>query len=109
MFERNTDVGKADQLATVLANFFTEVEVGSIIAAGKEQVWKNALTENTKRALDLGAFGAPWFWVRNSRGVQEPFFGSDRFVSVYVPDARSLLTSSLALHVGFSGHSASGL
>jgi hypothetical protein len=27
-----------------------------------------------------GAFGCPWFWVTNSEGKSEPFFGSDRYV-----------------------------
>lgn len=29
--------------------------------------------------LGKGAFGSPWFWVRNGEGKEEPFFGSDRF------------------------------
>jgi hypothetical protein len=37
------------------------------------------LTANTKEALDKGAFGVPWFWVRNAEGKEEPFIGSDRF------------------------------
>ena len=46
-------------------------------AADKE--WKDMLLSNTKDALDQGAFGAPWMWVRNYEGKEEPFFGSDRF------------------------------
>lgn len=44
-----------------------------------EKEWKDRLTGNTKEALDQGAFGAPWMWVTNAKGVSEPFFGSDRF------------------------------
>lgn len=47
--------------------------------AGGEQQWKDKLTVNTKEVLDQGAFGAPWFWVTNEQGKEEPFFGSDRF------------------------------
>lgn len=31
-----------------------------------------------KKVLELGAFGAPWMWVKNGEGKEEPFFGSDR-------------------------------
>ncbi|KAF7355355.1 Glutathione S-transferase kappa [Mycena sanguinolenta] len=33
--------------------------------------------------LDQGAFGAPWLWVRDATGKEEPFFGSDRFHFVW--------------------------
>jgi glutathione S-transferase kappa 1 len=41
------------------------------------------LLANTQKVLDQGAFGAPWMWVRNTAGREEPFFGSDRFHFVY--------------------------
>lgn len=31
--------------------------------------------------VEKGAFGAPWWLVTNKEGVEEPFFGSDRYVS----------------------------
>ncbi len=43
------------------------------------QEWKDALSSNTKKVLDQGAFGAPWMWVRNHEEKEEPFFGADRF------------------------------
>ncbi|KAE9378836.1 thioredoxin-like protein [Stipitochalara longipes BDJ] len=64
-------------------NLFTSTEVTSIMSATKEKEWKDRLTANTQKVLDLGAFGAPWFWVTNSRGKSEPFFGSDRFHFMY--------------------------
>jgi glutathione S-transferase kappa 1 len=60
-------------------NLFGAKEVEEITAAAESQEWKDKLLANTQKALDLGAFGAPWFWVRNSEGKEEPFFGSDRY------------------------------
>jgi glutathione S-transferase kappa 1 len=54
--------------------------VAEILKAASEKEWKDKLLANTQKALDLGAFGAPWFWVRNGEGKEEPFFGSDRYV-----------------------------
>jgi len=59
-------------------NLFSEKEVEQIMQAAGEKEWKDKLMANTKKALDLGAFGAPWSWVRNAEGKEEPFFGSDR-------------------------------
>jgi hypothetical protein len=63
------------------AKLFTDKEVEEILNAAKEKEWKDKLLANTQKVLDLGAFGAPWMWVRNSEGTEEPFFGSDRYVS----------------------------
>lgn len=43
------------------------------------------LVAETEKVLGLGAFGSPWFWVRNAKGEQEPFFGSDRLVLFLYP------------------------
>jgi glutathione S-transferase kappa 1 len=61
---------------------FSPKEVDEIMAAAETKEWKDRLLANTQEALDKGAFGAPWFWVRNVEGKEEPFFGSDRYVSV---------------------------
>ncbi|KAF8204182.1 hypothetical protein K438DRAFT_550135 [Mycena galopus ATCC 62051] len=58
---------------------FSDAEVDAICAAAQEKQWKDTLLDNTKKVLDQGAFGAPWMWVRNAHGKEEPFFGSDRF------------------------------
>ena len=54
--------------------------MAEILKAAGEKEWKDKLLANTQKALDLGDFGAPWFWVRNGEGKEEPFFGSDRYV-----------------------------
>ena len=67
-------------MAAALAEHFTAEEVSAIMAAAKEPEYKNLLTETTKRVVEeKGAFGCPWFWVRNGEGKEEPFFGSDRW------------------------------
>lgn len=64
----------------VKTKLFSESQVEDIAKAAEEKVWKDKLLENTRKVLELGAFGAPWFWVRNGEGKEEPFFGSDRYV-----------------------------
>jgi len=69
------------ELASVLKStrMFKEEQVEAIIKATQEKEWKDKLLANTQKVLDQGAFGAPWFWVQNAEGKEEPFFGSDRF------------------------------
>lgn len=62
---------------------FTAAEVDAILAGSTAQTAKDQLTAATKEALDRGAFGAPWMWVTNDEGDEEPFFGSDRFHFMY--------------------------
>jgi 2-hydroxychromene-2-carboxylate isomerase len=69
MWEQGLDISQP----TILAD-----DVKRIVTAAGADEWKRKLVENTQRALEKGAFGAPWFWVRNARGEEEPFFGSDR-------------------------------
>ena len=57
---------------------FAANDVDAILAAATEQAAKDQLTAATREAIDRGAYGAPWFWVRNDAGAEEPFFGSDR-------------------------------
>ena len=69
-----------DSLAAGLRDtgFFSEEEIETIVKASGEKEWKDLLVAKTKEVLDQGAFGAPWFWVKNDAGREEPFFGSDR-------------------------------
>lgn len=78
-WEQNIDLGKPELLAKVYRRHFSDSEVETILQAGAQQEWKQQLNTNTSAALEKGAFGAPWFWVRNAKGDEEPFFGSDRF------------------------------
>jgi len=80
MWENGKDVSKPDILAQVLSQRFSESQVREIIQQANSPEYKALLNGNTKEALDRGAFGCPWFWVKNSKGEEEPFFGSDRYV-----------------------------
>jgi len=78
MWESGVDVSKPDLLAQVLGKKFEEQQVREILEKANSAEYKDMLNANTKEALDRGAFGCPWFWVRNAKGDEEPFFGSDR-------------------------------
>ncbi|TLS23393.1 uncharacterized protein PpBr36_05970 [Pyricularia pennisetigena] len=65
------------------APLFSSQEVDDIIRAAGMQEYKDALTRSTDESVAKGAFGAPWIWVKNAQGVEEPFFGSDRFHHIY--------------------------
>jgi glutathione S-transferase kappa 1 len=78
MWEQGLDVSKPELLAEVLGRHFEKEDVKRILEAANTAEWKQRLLDNTQRALEKGAFGAPWFWVRNGSGEEEPFFGSDR-------------------------------
>jgi hypothetical protein len=79
----------------VLSKKFSEAEVKDILENANSAPFKQRLNDNTKEALDTGAFGCPWHVVRNSKGESEPFFGSDRCVSLvlffFLADARSAI------------------
>ncbi|KAF9635658.1 putative dsba family oxidoreductase protein [Lasiodiplodia theobromae] len=79
MFEEAKDMSKPALLAGALGRHFSPDEVKRIIEAANTPEYKKKLSDNTQKVLDQGAFGCPWFWVRNEKGDEEPFFGSDRF------------------------------
>ncbi|KAF2109282.1 glutathione S-transferase kappa 1 [Lophiotrema nucula] len=79
MWENGIDLSKPELLAKVLSKRFKEGEVRQVLEAANSPEWKQNLNANTEEALKRGAFGCPWYWVRNSKGEEEPFFGSDRF------------------------------
>ncbi|OAA55066.1 DSBA-like thioredoxin domain-containing protein [Niveomyces insectorum RCEF 264] len=65
------------------ACLFAAQDVDAILQAAGEPAAKDLLRQATDEALARGAYGAPWLWVRNDAGEEEPFFGSDRFHFVY--------------------------
>lgn len=80
IFFQHIDISKPENMARALAEGkFSESEVKKIMTAVGEQEFKQKLLDRTQEAVDKGAYGAPWFWVRNGKGAEEPFFGSDRF------------------------------
>ena len=81
MWEDGKDVSKPEILVEVLQLRLKADEAKEVMAKANSPSYKQSLNDNTKEALDHGAFGCPWFFVRNSKGEEEPFFGSDRYVS----------------------------
>ncbi|KAF2276004.1 thioredoxin-like protein [Westerdykella ornata] len=79
LWEDGLDISKPDQVAQVLSKRYSEADVCEILEKANSPECKQALNDNTKEALAKGAFGCPWFIVKNSKGEEEPFFGSDRF------------------------------
>lgn len=86
-WQNQEDLGSPDVVRTVFARVFgSATELDAIMEASAQAEWKKALTDKTKEALERGAYGAPWFWVRNCRRGEEregPFFGSDRFAFMW--------------------------
>ena len=79
MFYRGVDISKPENMIELLkSQGYSDEETKQILTAASSPEYKQALTDNTQKALDMGAYGAPWFWVRNKEGQEEPFFGSDR-------------------------------
>jgi len=80
LWQESINLAEADLLLPVLQRVFTQSEAEEILEATKTEEVKAGLLRNTEHAWkDLGAFGAPWFWVRDGEGREEAFFGSDRW------------------------------
>lgn len=73
------DISKPENMARCLAETLPKEDIPKILEAAKTQKYKDMLSEQTKKAVELGAFGAPFFWMTNDKGVSEPLFGSDRW------------------------------
>lgn len=80
MWKRQLDISKPEHLATALRRVFLEGKVQEILTEASNPKIKAELTAVTEKVVkEQGAFGCPWFWVKNAQGQEEPFFGSDRF------------------------------
>ena len=82
-FVKHIDISKPENLARLLSDHFNEKEVKEILKLTATKEYKDKLTENTKKALEQGAFGAPWFWMKNNEQREEPLFGSDRWAYMF--------------------------
>ncbi|KAF1833809.1 thioredoxin-like protein [Decorospora gaudefroyi] len=99
MWENGKDVSKPEVLAEVLGQRLKPDEARQVMEQASSAPYKQRLNDNTREALDRGAFGCPWYWVRNSKGEEEPFFGSDR----YVPSPHTFLPRPLPCsYIGFA-------
>jgi len=80
MWKEQMNLEKPEIMKEALLRHFSPVQVKEIMEGANNPKYKQKLLDNTKIALEAGAFGCPWFVVTNSKGVTEPFFGSDRYV-----------------------------
>lgn len=80
MWEQQMDLSKPDLMSQALSRHFEPGQVEEIMKGANSAEYKQKLLDNTQKALDSGAFGCPWFMVKNGKGKEEPFFGSDRQV-----------------------------
>jgi len=81
MWEDHVNITQPEPFTQTLkqTKLFSDEEITGILNAASENKWKDILLRNTGKVLEQGAFGAPWMWVKNDEGGEEPFFGSDRF------------------------------
>ena len=77
------DISKPDNMAKCLAETLPKDDVPKIMAAASTPKYKEMLSAQTKKAVELGAFGAPFFWMTNDKGESEPLFGSDRWAYMF--------------------------
>jgi len=84
VYVSHVDLSVPTNMARALATHFSEREVAEILEAASTPEIKGALSEATQKCVaEYGAFGCPWFWIRNSGGKEEPFFGSDRWAFMW--------------------------
>ncbi|KAF9180491.1 Glutathione S-transferase kappa 1 [Haplosporangium sp. Z 767] len=74
------DIVQKDVLLAALAPILGTSKVDEYFQMTSEKDIKQQLIDNTNKALDAGAFGAPTFIVKKAGSDEEKmFFGSDRF------------------------------
>ena len=80
-WREHIDISKPENMKQCLTRHFSDSEADEILKGGTSPKYKKLLTDETARLVEKGAFGAPWYLVTNKAGTEEPFFGSDRYVS----------------------------
>ena len=73
----------AEEIDEFIMEIWTKIFHKGEIGVGPElpnkSHWKSLLLKNTEEALKLGAFGVPFWRIKNDKIEMETFFGSDRF------------------------------
>lgn len=110
MWKEQMNLEKPEIMKKALLRHFSSKQVKEIMEGANSAKYKQKLLDNTKVALEAGAFGCPWFVVTNSKGVTEPFFGSDRYVlgQNKSQTAWTLTLLKLPLHVAVPGDPTAG-
>eukprot|EP00112_Aurelia_sp_Birch-Aquarium-sp1_P010167 Seg2185.3 transcript_id=Seg2185.3/GoldUCD/mRNA.D3Y31 product="Glutathione S-transferase kappa 1" protein_id=Seg2185.3/GoldUCD/D3Y31 len=88
LWAEQKDVSDVSLLQSAVAKFKWDVDVSAIVT-GDDPLGKEVLFNNTKEAVERGAFGVPSFWVNDRL-----YFGADRLHFL----ARELGTNDAAPH-----------
>ncbi|GFO08345.1 histone-lysine N-methyltransferase SETMAR-like protein [Plakobranchus ocellatus] len=79
IWSRDEDITTPESLAQAARNAgLSEEDIGSVLAASKEEKVKNQLKKTTSDAMAMGAFGSPMI-ATEINGEMEFVFGCDRF------------------------------
>lgn len=82
-FDRPYDISSPDDLRILLSRVFTGAEIDIMLRLARGEHFKAVLKDNTKRAVEDGAFGCPWIEVQDGEtGQTEHFFGNDRWIHI---------------------------
>lgn len=77
-WQEHRDVSKVEVMRECLGQFFNSDEVADVLQKATEPKYKKMLVDQTALVVKKGAYGCPWFIVKNKEGKEECFFGSDR-------------------------------
>ena len=69
-------ITEAAKPSDTMAKLLNRAEVQRIIT--EKETMRSLLEKDTLKVTETGAFGMPWFEVKNRTGEVETFFGSDR-------------------------------
>lgn len=76
------DISNPEDLQRMLSRVFTGSEVEMMMVMSRNEHFKHTVRENTRQAVEDGAFGVPWIKVIKENGESECFFGNDRWIHV---------------------------
>lgn len=83
MIEEGEGEGKEEEIDKFMIETWTKIfhkgDTGNGPEPFNKSHCKSLILKNTEEALKLGAFGVPFWRIKNDKGEIETFFGSDRF------------------------------
>ena len=80
--EGNANIGKPEGFGPVLERVLGKDGAAEIMKQATNPEAKKRLGENSDRAFQSGAFGAPWWVCTNKEGQEEHFWGVDHMGQV---------------------------
>lgn len=75
-------INQPDTISSALTAKFGGSEAKQVMEKIGAPEVKKALSTNTEKAMDDGAFGLPWFVATNANGETEEFWGVDHMAQV---------------------------